>query len=188
MKEDNKLIKEYLSGDIHSFEELFFRYKDKIFNFILSLVKDKELSQDLFQEVFIKVIDNLQKYNEGNFSAWIFLIARNSVYDYLKSKKNIEEKNILSIDDEIYENITIKDIIKDDKNPQDILIQENEIKKLYNAIHRLSYEYQEIIFLKHFSGMSFNEISKMLNIPMGTLLSRFKRAIDKLTDIMRNSL
>jgi len=181
-KTDDELVSEYLDGDEKAFEELYHRYNIQLFNFILSMVKDNEAANDIFQEVFIKVINKLPSYREGNFKAMIYLIARNSVIDFIKSKKNKNQRNNISIDQNIDEEHTLEDLIASGENPEKELITIYENKKLYEAISTLSEEYREIILLKHFSGLRFEEISKTLNIPLGTLLSRFKRAMDKLRE------
>ncbi|MEF3279824.1 MAG: RNA polymerase sigma factor [Elusimicrobiota bacterium] len=181
--EDNELIEEYLNGDEKSFEKLYEKYKIALFNFIFYMVRDKELANDLLQEVFIKVIDNISEYRNENFKAWIFLIARNKIYDYFKSNKTKFEQSNISIDEEV-NGVSYKDILESEDTPQKILLEKIENEVLYKAIDTLKEEYREIIYLKHFSQLSFQEISKMLNIPIGTLLSRFKRAIDKLSEIL----
>jgi len=186
--DDNELIEEYLNGDEKAFEILYERYKSNVFSFIFSMVKNKEIANDIFQEVFVNVINNLKKYQKGNFKAWIFLIARNKVLDYIKSQKNRFEKEIISIDESFDEEdkLTYKDIIKSDIDPHKNLIKEMENENLYSAIEKLPPQYREIIFLKHFSGLKFVEISEILNTPINTLLSRFKRAIEMLQKIMKD--
>lgn len=184
-KTDDELIREYLNGDEKAFEELYHRYNVQIFNFILSMIKDNEIANDIFQEVFIKLINKLPSYREGNFKAMIYLIARNSVIDFIKSKKNKNERKMISTDQNIDEGHTLEDLIPSDENPEKKLITTYENKKLYNAISTLPEDYREIILLKHFSGLKFEEISKILNVPIGTLLSRFKRAMDKLREKLK---
>ena len=184
--DDNELIERYLSGDEKAFEKLYNRYKASVFSFILSMINDKEKANDIFQEVFITVIDNIKRYQKKNFKAWIFLIARNKVLDYIRSKKNKFETNILSIDKERDDEnkYSYLDIIKEDSDPQKELIKKLEKEKLYKAIEKLPPHYKEIIFLKHFSGLKFKEISAILSTPLNTLLSRFTRGIEMLQRIL----
>ena len=129
--DDNELIERYLSGDEKAFEKLYNRYKASVFSFILSMINDKEKANDIFQEVFITVIDNIKRYQKKNFKAWIFLIARNKVLDYIRSKKNKFETNILSIDKERDDEnkYSYLDIIKEDSDPQKELIKKLEKEK-----------------------------------------------------------
>lgn len=186
--DDNELIEKYLNGDEKAFKVLYERYKSNVFSFIFSMVKNNEIANDIFQEVFISVINNLKNYQKENFKAWIFLIARNKVLDYIKSQKNRFEKEIISIDESFNEEdkLTYKDIIKSDTDPHKNLIKEIENEKLYSAIEKLPPQYREIIFLKLFSDLKFVEISEILNTPINTLLSRFKRAIEMLQKIMKD--
>lgn len=186
--DDNKLIEEYLNGDEKAFEILYERYKRCVFSFIISMVNDFETANDIFQEVFISVLNNLKNYQKGNFKAWIFLIARNKVIDYFKSQKSKFEKEIISLDESIdtKSNLTYNDIIKSDFDPEKNLIKQFEQEKIQKALEKLPPQYKEIILLKHFSDLKFLEISEILNTPINTLLSRFKRAIEMLQKIMKN--
>jgi len=183
--DDKSLIEEYLNGNGDAFKELYEKYKLNLFNFIYSMIRDEETANDIFQDVFIKVIDNLRSYKDINFKAWIFKIARNTVLDYLKSAKTNAKNLYISIDDD--ENFrAIENIVSSDENPEKIFFSNYQKQELYKAIAMLSDDYREIIYLKHFSDLSFIEISAILNVPIGTLLSRFKRAIDKLSIILED--
>lgn len=188
---DNELINEYLNGNTEAFTEIFNRYKLPLYNYIYSMVKNRETAEDIFQEAFIKLINNLNNYRTINLKSYIFTIARNKIIDYFKSKKTKDEKETLSLDSTLYEyheeNNTLSDRIKDEYNTEYEIIKNEEIKKLYEAINMLNREYQEIIFLKHFSNLSFAEISEITKTPIGTLLSRFKRALDILRKNLENT-
>ena len=89
-KEDVHLIEDYKNGDNSAFNELFYRYKLPVFNYIKRMVKDKEVAEDIFQEVFLRVIKGLQHYKEkGKFSAWLFKIAHSLTMDYFRKKSVI---------------------------------------------------------------------------------------------------
>lgn len=177
--EDEKLIKKYLDGDSSAFKELYVKYRIVLFNFIYSFIKDPNEAEDIFQETFIKVIDNIHNYKEGNFKAFLFTVARNLVIDNLRKKTKTIEKNISSIEvNEDEKNKNNENLTPVEKTFD--IFKKIEIEKLNEAIDKLPSHYKEIIYLKHFANLSFEEISKMTNTPIGTLLSRFKRAIDKL--------
>ncbi len=184
MESDDKLIERYIKGDIEAFEKLYSKYKLILFNFILSLTHDRELSEDIFQETFIRIIDNITSYKPSNFKAYLFTIARNLVIDHRRKKTSTVEKNISSLiekDEESYNLELSLDIDSEDKAIKNI-----ESKDIQNAIEELSEEYREIIYLKHFAGLTFKEISQITSTPVGTLLSRFKRALEKLRIILNN--
>lgn len=175
---DDELIKKYLDGDETAFIELYTRYKIVLYNFILSLVKDKTISEDIFQETFIRVIDKISKYKPGNFKAFLFTVARNIIIDEIRKKsKNIELTLSSTSADEEYDtlnNISAKE------DTQELILKKIESERIYIAIEKLPTQYKEIIYLKHFADLTFDDISKITGTPIGTLLSRFKRAIDKL--------
>lgn len=182
MKSDEELIQSYLNGNIESFKELYLRYRIILFNFIYSLIKDQTDAEDVFQETFIKVIDNIQNYKEGNFKAFLFTIARNISIDNLRKRSKNPEKNLstLIINENEEEQNTNEYLFA----KQDVfdIIKKTEIEELNRAIEKLPIHYKEIIYLKHFANLSFEEVSKITKTPIGTLLSRFKRAIDKLKE------
>ncbi|HOL62122.1 MAG TPA: sigma-70 family RNA polymerase sigma factor [Elusimicrobiales bacterium] len=182
--EDRELIESYLEGDEKAFEKLYEKYRMAVFNFIYSMVRNEEIANDIFQDVFIKVINGLSDYKDGNFKAWIFQISRNAVMDYLKSAKNKNYALNIPLDEEI-DGFSLKDILPSDETPEKKFISEYESKRLYEALDKLSDDYREIIFLKHFSGLTFQEISDAIKVSIGTLLSRFKRAVEKLAEILK---
>ncbi len=182
MENDDKLIEKYINGDIEAFEKLYLKYKLILFNFILSLTHDRELSEDIFQETFIKIIDNITSYKPSNFKAYLFTIARNLVIDHMRKKSSTTEKNISSLIEKDDENDNFKLMLE--KDSEDNAIKNIESKDIQSAIEELSEEYREIIYLKHFAGLRFKEISQITSTPVGTLLSRFKRALEKLRIIL----
>lgn len=177
---DEELIRRYKEGDIDAFKELYERYKIPLFNFILSIVKDIQLSEDIFQETFIKVIEKIYSYQTSNFKAYLYTVARNLAIDYLR-KSHYKKEESLTISDK-------KDTYTDinDGNSNTDLLKNIEINKIRKAIDELDDIYREIIYLKHFSKLTFREISQITGQPIGTLLSRFKRGIEKLREKLKN--
>ncbi len=179
---DEELVRKYLEGDEKAFGDLFNRYKNRLYPYLVSICLDKTLAEDIFQETFIKAVEKLPSYrSENKFSSWLFAIARNIFLDRKKSSKEKFFQAALSIfssgDDDGFSPV---DTAAEKDNPQTILDSKEESAKLIKAMENLPPEQREIISLRHFAGLSFKEIAENLNIPIGTALARFSRGIEKL--------
>lgn len=143
----------------------------------------KESNEDIEQEVYIKVWKNADKYKEcGSFKSWVCTIAKNLSKDYLKSSKHKIDINSTS-DDEVTSRI------KDEKeNPEQKVITKFRKKRITKAINGLKPKFKEIIIMYEINGQSYEEISKKLNIPIGTVKSRLYNAkkilADELADLL----
>ena len=171
---DQQLVSAFLSGDSSSIEHLILRHKDKVFRFIVSKVKDVDLANDIFQEVFIKVINKLRegRYNEeGKFISWVMRISHNMVIDHFRKESKVkmirpnDDYNIFSAMGEELDSVE-SDVI----NKQVF----NEVKDLVNY---LSDEQREVVKMRYFSGMTFKEISEESGISINTALGRMRYAL-----------
>jgi RNA polymerase sigma-70 factor (ECF subfamily) len=179
---DHKLVSLYLQGDETALEELLARHQERIFSFILSKVKDRQLAEDLFQETFFKVINTLKTggyQEEGKFIHWIMRIAHNLIIDYYrkKSKMNFYEGNeefdvfdVLAAKNESYENELIKQQIH---------------KKIKQLLQYLPKEQKEIVYMRIYLKMSFKEIASCLDISINTALGRMRYAILNLRKLVK---
>lgn len=177
---DQELVKRYLEGDNASFEILLLRHKSRVFAFIMSKTKNREISEDLFQDTFIKVINSLQKgkYNEeGKFLPWMMRIAHNLVIDFFRKQSKINN---------IRPNLefNIFDIINDGNRGQD----EEMIRKKVHAdlnllIQELPKEQMEVLKMRYFDDMSFKEISQITGVSINTALGRMRYALINLRSL-----
>tara|TARA_B100000886_G_scaffold340419_1_gene309843 strand:- start:1207 stop:1794 length:588 start_codon:yes stop_codon:yes gene_type:complete len=171
---DQQLVSAYLSGDSLSIEHLITRHKDKVFRFIISKVKNVDLANDIFQEVFIKVINKLRegRYNEeGKFISWVMRISHNMVIDHFRKEskvKMIRPNDDYNIFNAIGEEL---DSVESDAINKQVF---NEVKDLVNY---LSYEQREVVKMRYFSGMTFKEISEESGISINTALGRMRYAL-----------
>ena len=171
---DQQLVSAFLSGDSLSIEHLIIRHKDKVFRFIMSKVKDVDLANDIFQEVFIKVINKLRegRYNEeGKFISWVMRISHNMVIDHFRREarvKMIRPNDEYDIFNTIGEEVECaeSDVIK--------MQVFNEVKDL---ITYLSDEQREVVQMRYYSGMTFKEISEECGISINTALGRMRYAL-----------
>ena len=183
---DELLIKEYLGGNAESFGLLFERYKNRVFSYLLVLTRNREEAEDLFQEIFIKVIDKLPFYREENkFGPWLFTLARNAFLDSRKSSGYLSGKRTFSMDEPDADGAALGDRLASDGDPEKNFLSGEEARKIEAAFGRISPEQKEVIVLRHYGGMSFREISEQLGLPIGTVLARFSRGAEKLREALK---
>ncbi len=171
---DQELVANYLNGDNKSFEILLERHKGKVFAFIMSKVKNRDLTEDIFQDTFIKVINSLQKgkYNEeGKFLPWMMRISHNLVIDYFR--KNSKMKSIRSTDD-----FNIFDIINNgNRSQEEEMIRKRVHADLNMLIKDLPNDQMEVLKMRYFDDMSFKQISKKTGVSINTSLGRMRYAL-----------
>ena len=174
MLNDQELISLYLGGDHSAFEILLKRYKDKIYTSIYLFVKDTELAEDIFQEVFIKIIDTLRKEkynNEGKFLQWAMRISYNMCVDHFRKSKRMTKLST----NESFDIFNVLEC-KDDHMEKSI-IKSQVHSKLRVIIDQLPDEQREVVILRHYADMSFKEISQMTRVSINTSLGRMRYAL-----------
>ena len=175
---ENALLQRMKKGDEKAFSELYHSYKNKLYSFLLGLVQDSSIAEDLFQDIFYKVWINREYISEvDNFNAFIYRIARNQAIDELRrfTKETLAFQNITETDHE-------KEIdpFKD--------IENNEvIQKIDEAIGLLPPQQQKIYILHHRKGYSNEEIAQELNISVFTVRNHLVKANTKLREILSRS-
>lgn len=173
-KTDQELVSAYISGDTLSIELLILRHKDKVFGFILSKVKDVDLANDIFQEVFIKVINKLKegKYNEeGKFSSWIMRISHNMVIDHFRK---IARVRMIRPND----SFDIFDTIGGEEECTEAdMVRSQVFQDLKALVAYLSADQREVLEMRYYAGMSFREISEECDISINTALGRVRYAL-----------
>jgi len=177
---DSELIALFKKGNNEAFEELVMRYQSHVYSYVLSITKNEESSQDITQDAFIRIFKKLKNYNDENkFKNWIFTLARNMTMDYYR--KNGRKNIPLETQDE--EGFSMIDILADkEPQPEKAAAIKSESESVNKALSRLTAEERELIYLK--DSMTFKEIAEMQNKPIGTLLSKFNRALGKLKKIL----
>lgn len=168
---DTQLIHAFQDGSSMALEVLVNRYKDKIFSSIQFLVKDKYLAEDLFQDVFIKIIDTIRnnRYTEeGKFLPWAMRIAHNLCVDHFRKIKRTPAVKT-SDDRDIFELINISEEGADCK-----MIQGQSHDRVRKLLDMLPDEQREVIVLRHYADLSFKEISQMTDCSINTALGRMR--------------
>ena len=181
---DSVLIERYLDGNEIALEYIINKHQQKIFNFIYSKVHDRDISEDIFQETFIKVIKTLKNgvYNEeGKFLPWVMRISHNLVIDFFR--KNNRIKTINSKED-----IDIFQFISDGSpNAESVLINDQIIKDIQKLIQELPNDQKEVLIMRLYRDMSFKEIAENTKVSINTALGRMRYAIINLRKLIKEN-
>lgn len=178
---DQQLIHAFQSGESAALEVLINRHKDKIYTSIYLLVKDKYLAEDIFQDVFIRVIDTVRggRYNEeGKFLPWALRIAHNLCVDHFrKVKRTPTIRN--SEDNDIFEVLNFSE-----EGADRSMMKKQSHDRVRLMLDQLPADQREVIVLRHFADMSFKEIASMTNCSINTALGRMRYGLINLRKIM----
>lgn len=179
---DNQLIQEYISGNNDAFEVLLSRYKQRIYSFIYSKIKDKDLADDVFQDTFIKVIKTLKKgtYNEeGRFLSWVMRIAHNLIVDHFRRKQRMPMHETQDNDYDVFYSVS-----EPSQNVEAIMI-DTQIKEDINALMLELPENQlEVLRMRLYQDMSFKEIAERTNVSINTSLGRMRYGLINLRKLI----
>ena len=174
---DSQLVTDYLDGDEYALKELIEMYSALTYNFVYHL-GGKEDSEDIVQEVFVKVWKNLKKYNtEQNFKTWLFSIANNTTIDWMRKKKNVV---FSKFDNEDGNNLFEETLIDTEPLADELVAIAQDKKIIENILEELSPEYRSILLLHYVDNFTFKEIGEILNKPLNTVKSRHHRALNQL--------
>ncbi len=178
---DNELIQSFQEGNTRAFDALLDRHQERIYNTILFMVKDSYLAEDLIQEIFIKIIDNLKqrKYNEeGKFLPWALRISHNFCVDHFRKVKRTPTIKT-SDDQDLFEVINHSDHSADYK-----MTRKQTHQDIQQLVDLLPEEQREIIVLRHYANLSFKEIATMTNCSINTALGRMRYGLINLRKMM----
>ncbi|MBK8506747.1 MAG: sigma-70 family RNA polymerase sigma factor [Saprospiraceae bacterium] len=171
---DQELIQQYLDGNERAFEELLNRHRSKIYTSIYLFVKEQSLAEDIFQEVFIKIINTLRsgKYNhEGKFVQWAMRIAYNMCVDQFRRKKRRPQVAPT-------ESFDIFDVLHvSEENMETTMIKSQTHERIRHLVDSLPPEQREVVILRHYADMSFKEISQLTRVSINTALGRMRYAL-----------
>ena len=174
-KTDEQLVKAYAQGNNEAFDVLLKRHQQRVFNYILRIIKNEDAANDIFQETFVKAIVTLRqgRYTEsGKFPAWISRIAHNLIIDYFRQEKS---ENLQSSDLEDVDVLNRKELCEE--TIEDILVsrQINEdVKYLLSELPPLQ---REVLTMRYYQNLSFKEIAEITNVSINTALGRMRYAI-----------
>ncbi len=174
---DQQLISHYLDGNEKAFEELLSRHKGRVYTSIYLLVKDQELAEDIFQDVFIKIINTLRsgKYNhEGKFVQWAMRIAHNMCVDHFRRL----QRRPMASGGSSSDSFDVFNIIPSgDENVEQLIMKSQTHERIRALVDALPAEQREVVVLRHFADMSFKEISHLTRVSINTSLGRMRYAL-----------
>lgn len=172
-KSDEEIAREVQKGKIEAFGFLVDRYEEKINRYLQKFISQKEDREDLVQNIFLKVFENIQSFDsKRKFSTWIYAIAHNELVNFLKKKKKMPIY-FIELD-------TILPFSFNKKNVDGEIDLKNKKEILDKALENLELKYKEPIFLFYFENLSYHDISEILKIPVSTVGVRIKRAREKI--------
>jgi RNA polymerase sigma factor (sigma-70 family) len=178
---DQQLVRLYMDGDANALSTLVVRYKDKIYTSIYLLVKDKYLAEDIFQDVFIRIIDTLKggRYtDEGKFLPWAMRIAHNLCVDHFRKVKR--SPSIKTSDDrDIFEVLNFSEPGADQR-----IMTGQSHDKVRKMIDMLPEDQREVIILRHYADLSFKEIADLTKCSINTALGRMRYGLINLRKMM----
>jgi RNA polymerase sigma factor (sigma-70 family) len=185
--EDYQTIQDALRGDNRAYRKLMDKYHDAIYSFIFRMVHDREQVEDLTQEAFIKAFGSLKNFNEEfAFSTWLYKIATNNCIDYIRKRK----LQMYSIDKpvESHDSEYTFELPDDSYEADREVIADQRTVLLREAIDRLPEKYRRVILLRHTEEKSYEEIARMLKLPIGTVKAHIFRARELLYRQLRNKI
>ena len=180
---DEELIAKFQKGDVGAFNQIVLRYKDRLLNFIYRFMNDIDKAEDLVQDTFLKLYTHKHSYKEiAKFSTWLYTIAGNLAKTELRK---IKRRKTFSVTDLSYHDkeFIISDV---DTGPDEDIISRNLEKNIQSALNELPNEFRTVIILRDIQELSYEEISSIIGVPLGTIKSRINRGRLKLQKLLRN--
>ena len=172
-KLEDLLIQNSRAGDKEAFGKLIHFYRRRLYSYLLRSCRDKDLADDLFQEVLIKVWQGLKKYKDRQkFASWLFTVAHNVMIDS-KRKKNIKNSDIFESD------------LASDYNLEKKLEFDESKEIIYKILEELNENQRQVFLMRQHSGQTFREISEILNQPLNTVISHMNYAVKKIKKILK---
>ena len=180
---DEELALRYVAGNNRAFDELLRRNQSRLFTYILFVVRDRHVADDVFQETFVRAISKLQNnaYRaNGKFGAWLTRIAHNVMIDLFRSQKH---KNIISIEDDTLTQLSARALLANNIEAECINAQVlTDVKRMVDLLPPVQ---REVVFMRFYQQMPFKEIAERTNVSINTSLGRLHYAIRNLRKMAR---
>lgn len=179
---DNELIDSYKNGNYTSFEILLARHQAKVYGYIMSVVKDRDIADDIFQDTFLKVVHTINAglyKDENKFIHWVMRIAHNLIVDHFRRTSKLPTVNK---NDFLLENLRVID-----DNVEKTLIKSQTRQDIRKLIRQLPAEQRRVVILRHYGKMEFKDIAEQTGVSINTALGRMRYAIINLRRLAKNS-
>ena len=181
---DFELVLEFKSGKQQAIEVLIRRHRKRVFGYILLLVKNHTLAEDIFQDTFVKVIRSLQsgKYvDNGKLFSWFMRIAHNLIIDNFRREKQFSTVSNDNSTIDIFNSPKFSDM-----NIEEHIVYEQILSEVRGLVDALPDEQKEVVLLRHYAGLSFKEIAEQTNVSINTALGRMRYALINMRKIMED--
>ncbi|HOX28015.1 MAG TPA: sigma-70 family RNA polymerase sigma factor [bacterium] len=176
-KTDEQLMREFVAGDPGGFDVLLERYRRPVFSIILSMGRDREIVEDVFQEIFLKVIKKAETFDgERRFASWLFKIVDNTCIDVMRRDKTARRWNAGG------EEALNRLAVSPEANPDAELVAKERRELLWETLAVLPDVQRSVILLREFAGYSYDEISGILSRPLNTVFSDMHRGLKRLRE------
>ncbi len=182
---DKQLVDSYRNGNVASFELLVERHQNKVFSYILSLVRDRQLADDIFQDTFLKIIRTIKAgayKEEGKFIQFAMRIAHNLIIDHFRKSKRLPMADAVNKEYDLIDNAKITDLSIEDK-----IVTEQVYDDIRKMIDFLPDEQREVLNMRMYADMSFKEIADATNVSINTALGRMRYAIINLRKMAKEN-
>ena len=180
---DQQLLNSYLSGDQSAISQLIEKYRRRVTEYIRMMVKDRDVADDIFQDTFIKVIrtiDSGRYVDNGKFLSWVLRIAHNQVIDYFRSQKSARTVSEAEAGYDVLGTLRYAEHNVEDKMVAAQI--ESDVRRL---VEQLPEEQREVVMLRYYSGMSFQEIADQTGVSINTALGRMRYALINMRKLIR---
>lgn len=178
---DQALLDLYIQGRREAFEELVLRHQTKLYNYILMMVRQPALAEDIFQETFVKVIRSVREgkyYDDGKFFSWVTRIAHNLIIDHFRREKKM--KMISSDNDDA----PLTSVAVLAASTEEDMVKNQMLKEVRNLIEHLPFEQREVVIMRIYMDMSFKEIADQTGVSLNTALGRMRYALINLRKML----
>jgi len=180
---DFELVQEFIDGKASSIETLINRHRKKVYTYIVVIVKNHSLAEDVFQDTFIKVINSLRegRYKDnGRFLSWVLRIAHNLIIDYFR-----KEKQLNTVSNDNYETDIFNTRKFAEKTVEENLVFDQITKDIRRLVQELPQDQREVIILRHYCDLSFKEIAEHTDVSINTALGRMRYALINLRRLIK---
>lgn len=174
-KTDQELVQQFIKGDRSCIEHLVNRHRKKLYTYIVLLVKDHALAEDIFQDTFFKVIMSLNdgKYKDnGKFISWVMRISHNLIIDHFRKGKQLNTISNDNCEVDLFNSQKFSE-----KNIEDIIVKDQVTNDVQQLLNELPEDQREVVILRHYCDLSFKEIADHTNVSINTALGRMRYAL-----------
>lgn len=183
---NEELALRYTDGDNQAFDELLTRNESKLYDYILFVVGNSEIANDIFQDTFVKIIVNLQEgryTNSGKFSYWMIRIAHNIIMDQYRMQKN--ENIVEPTHDNDLRNLSVQSVVQ--SNHEDEIVKTQVLKDVKRLMENLPTPQREVVYMRYYQNLSFKEIAEITGVSINTSLGRMRYAILNMRKMAREN-